>query len=101
VSYLIEQVRALEILDSRGRPTLQVTVGLSGGVEAVAGVPSGASTGTRDAVELRDGDPDRYDGAAVLRAVASVTGQIADLLIGRRWGTLAEVDQAMIEPPGR
>jgi len=100
VGYLIEHIRALEILDSRGRPTLQVTVRLTGGVEAVAGVPSGASTGTREAVELRDGDPDRYDGAGVLRAVASVSGPIADLLSGRRWGTLAEVDRAMIELDG-
>ena len=79
---------ALEILDSRGRPTLAVTVRLADGTQARAGVPSGASTGSREAVERRDGDPDRYEGKGVLGAVASVNTEIRDLLCGRpgpRW----------------
>ena len=88
-------VRALEILDSRGRPTLSVTVELAGGVVASAGVPSGASTGTREAVELRDGDKSRFGGAGVLNAVGHVNGEIADFLVGHSFGSLAEVDEAL------
>ncbi|HSO04883.1 MAG TPA: phosphopyruvate hydratase, partial [Candidatus Limnocylindrales bacterium] len=62
-------VSALEILDSRGRPTVQVSVALADGSTGTAGVPSGASTGTREAVELRDGDKSRYAGGGVLTAV--------------------------------
>ena len=91
---------ALEILDSRGRPTLAVTVRLADGTEARAGVPSGASTGSREAVERRDGDPDRYEGKGVLGAVASVNTEIRDLLCGRPWASLAEADQAMIDLDG-
>jgi enolase 1/2/3 len=71
---------ALEILDSRGRPTLAVTVTLADGTTARAGVPSGASTGSREAVELRDGDKARYEGRGVLAAAASVNSEIAALL---------------------
>lgn len=88
-------VRALEILDSRGRPTLSVTVELADGVVASAGVPSGASTGTREAVELRDGDKARFGGAGVLNAVGHVNGEIADFLVGRSFGSLAEVDEGL------
>ena len=88
-------VRALEILDSRGRPTWSVTVDLAGGVVASAGVPSGASTGTREAVELRDGDKSRFGGAGVLNAVGHVNGEIADFLVGHSFGSLAEVDEAL------
>jgi enolase 1/2/3 len=91
---------ALEILDSRGRPTLAVTVTLADGSTARAGVPSGASTGTREAVELRDGDHTRYEGRGVLGAVSHVNGEIADLLRGRSWHSLAEADQAMIALDG-
>ena len=100
MSFEITDVAALEILDSRGRPTLQTTLTLSGGTTAVAGVPSGASTGTREAVELRDGDPARYGGKGVLTAVANVNGEIAALLASRAFSTLAEVDQAMIDLDG-
>lgn len=72
MSLSFKRVRALEILDSRGRPTLSVTVELADGVVASAGVPSGASTGTREAVELRDGDKARFGGAGVLNAVGHV-----------------------------
>jgi enolase len=87
---------ALEILDSRGRPTLAVTVRLGDGSTATAGVPSGASTGSREAVECRDGDPARYDGMGVLRAAEAVNTEIARLLRGRSWASLAEADQEMI-----
>jgi len=99
-SFDIAALSALEILDSRGRPTLAVTVTLADGTEAKAGVPSGASTGSREAVELRDGDKSRYQGRGVLTAAASVNGQIADLLRGRSWNSLAEADQAMISLDG-
>ena len=100
MSFEVTGVAALEILDSRGRPTLQTTVGLSDGTTAVAGVPSGASTGTREAIELRDGDSTRFGGSGVLVAVGNVNGEIADLLRGRTWQSLAEVDEAMAGADG-
>jgi enolase len=100
MSYEISGVAALEILDSRGRPTLQTTVTLSDGTTAVAGVPSGASTGTREAVELRDGDTARFGGSGVLTAMGNVNGEIADLLAGRTWESLAAVDEAMVAADG-
>jgi enolase len=96
----ITELSALEILDSRGRPTLAATLQLGDGTTARAGVPSGASTGTREAVERRDGDQNRYGGKGVLGAVAAVNTELADLLRGRSWSTLAEVDQAMIDLDG-
>ena len=99
-AFNVADLSALEILDSRGRPTLAVTVRLADGTEARAGVPSGASTGSREAVERRDGDPDRYEGKGVLGAVASVNTEIRDLLCGRPWASLAEADQAMIDLDG-
>src|SRR6185503_6152693 len=78
----IENVRAREILDSRGFPTIEATVVLSGGAEGIAAVPSGASTGEREALELRDKDPKRFVGKGVLKAVANVDGPIADALRG-------------------
>ncbi|PQM45028.1 Enolase [Mycobacterium talmoniae] len=71
-------ISAIEILDSRGRPTLSVSATLADGPRVRAGVPSGASTGSREAVELRDHDPARYAGLGVRRAVDHVTGPIAD-----------------------
>jgi enolase len=100
MSFEISAVFALEILDSRGRPTVQTTVTLSDGSTAVAGVPSGASTGTREAVELRDGDTTRFGGSGVLTAVGNVNGEIADLLRGRAWESLAAVDEAMVAADG-
>ena len=99
-SFDVTGVSALEILDSRGRPTLAVTVSLADGTEAKAGVPSGASTGSREAVELRDGDKSRYEGRGVLNAAGNVNGEIADLLRGRSWNSLADADQAMISLDG-
>lgn len=96
----ITSVSALEVLDSRGRPTVAVSLTLDDAAVGTAGVPSGASTGSREAVELRDGDRSRYAGAGVLRAVENVNGEIADLLRGRPWPSLGEVDAAMIEADG-
>ncbi|MGA2522366.1 MAG: phosphopyruvate hydratase, partial [Acidimicrobiales bacterium] len=96
----VRAVEALEILDSRSMPTLAVTVTLADGTKARAGVPSGASTGSREAVELRDGDPERYAGKGVRKAVANVNTEIADELVGRRFQDLAELDAALIALDG-
>ncbi len=100
MSHDFTEVTALEILDSRGRPTVQVSVTLANGSSGTAGVPSGASTGTREAVELRDGDASRYGGGGVLTAVGNVNGEIADLLKGKSWNTLGEIDQATVALDG-
>jgi enolase len=95
----IAAVKGREILDSRGNPTVEVEIRASSGARGVAAVPSGASTGAREALELRDGDPKRYGGKGVLRAVANVDGELAKAVIGRPLGTLAqqrEIDQALI-----
>jgi enolase len=99
-SFDVTELSALEILDSRGRPTLAVTVTLADGTTARAGVPSGASTGSREAVELRDGDKSRFAGLGVLTAAANVNDEICDLLRGRSWTSLAEADQAVIDLDG-
>ena len=96
----VSGVKAVEILDSRGNPTLAVTVTLGDGTVARAGVPSGASTGTREAVELRDGDPARFGGKGVLGAVGNVNGEIADAISGRTFADLAELDHTLIELDG-
>src|SRR5919202_1382975 len=80
---IIDNVRGREVIDSRGNPTVEVEVWLESGAHGRAAVPSGASTGTREAVELRDGDKGRYGGRGVLNAVAAVNGEIADALRGR------------------
>jgi enolase len=97
MSFDVAAVHAIEILDSRGRPTLEVSVALASGARADAGVPSGASTGTREAVERRDGDPARFGGSGVLGAVDAVNGEIADALSGRSFADLAEVDEVLID----
>lgn len=96
----ITDVTALEILDSRGRPTLTVTVALASGTTATAGVPSGASTGSGEAAERRDGDMSRYRGLGVREAVAEVRGEIAERLRGQEWRSLEEIDAALIELDG-
>jgi len=78
----IKELEALEILDSRGNPTIQVTVILESGAQGVAKVPSGASTGKREAVELRDGDKSRYGGKGVKKAVSNVVGEIQKAVLG-------------------
>jgi enolase len=96
----IASVRALEILDSRGNPTLRAYVTLDNGLSAGASVPSGASTGENEAVELRDGDPRRYGGKGVLRAVENVHRVLAPKLVGLEPRRQAEIDRAMIELDG-
>ncbi len=91
----IKSVRALEILDSRGYPTIRVFIGLESGRILTASVPSGASTGIHEAVELRDGDVKRYGGKGVLKAVAHVNERIAPYLIGRDPTAQAEIDQLL------
>ena len=93
-------VHAVEILDSRGGPTLAVTVTLADGTTARAGVPSGASTGSREAVELRDGDKARYGGKGVLTAVGNVNGELAAAILGRSFADPAEVDQVLRDTDG-
>ena len=78
----ITKVHGREVLDSRGNPTVEADVALSSGVTGRASVPSGASTGEREALELRDGDPRRYGGKGVLKAVANVNGEIANAIRG-------------------
>jgi enolase len=96
----IRSVRALEILDSRGNPTLRVSVALENGVVAAAAVPSGASTGENEALELRDGDKKRYGGKGVLKAVAHVNERIAPKLVGLEPAHQAAIDHLMIELDG-
>ena len=99
----IAAVHAREILDSRGNPTVAVEIETSGGARGAAAVPSGASTGSREALELRDGDPARYGGKGVLRAVANVNGELAALAVGRPLGGIGEqeaLDRALIEADG-
>ena len=95
----IQSVRGREILDSRGNPTVEVDVFLHGGAHGRAGVPSGASTGEREALELRDGDQSRYLGKGVRKAVANVNGEIAAAVIGKEL-TQRALDQAMIALDG-
>jgi enolase len=94
-SLMIARLSALEVLDSRGRPTLEVGVTLYDGSHAKAGVPSGASTGSREAVELRDGDSNRFGGLGVSRAVDNVLGPIAAAVVGQRFADLGELDAAV------
>lgn len=96
----IEEVTAREILDSRGNPTVQVEVLLMGGARGIAAVPSGASTGAHEAVELRDGDKSRYGGKGVLQAVANVNDQISDALVGLDATDQSMLDEIMIELDG-
>ena len=100
MSFLIEDVYGREILDSRGNPTVEVEVLLSGGATGRAGVPSGASTGEREALELRDGDKKRFGGKGVARAVGHVNGEIARELTGTDARDQALVDRIMIELDG-
>lgn len=95
----VVKVIGREILDSRGNPTVEVDVYLANGAMGRAAVPSGASTGSHEAVELRDGDKKRYGGKGVLTAVANVNGPIAKLLRGKEW-TQKSLDEAMIALDG-
>jgi enolase len=96
----IRSVHAREILDSRGNPTVEAVVTLDDGSSGWAGVPSGASTGSYEAVELRDGDAKRYEGKGTLTAVANVNDRIAQVVVGRDAGDQAGLDQAMLDLDG-
>ncbi len=96
----IEHVAAREVLDSRGNPTVEAEVALAGGAFGRAIVPSGASTGAHEAVELRDGDPDRYRGRGVQQAVANVNGPLAEAVRGLDAGDQRAVDEALIATDG-
>ncbi|WP_431024407.1 phosphopyruvate hydratase [Halomonas sp. H5] len=96
----IVDIRALEVLDSRGNPTVQAEVVLDGGAKGVACAPSGASTGSREALELRDGDQARYLGKGVLKAVDAVNGAIRERLVGLDAEDQRVLDNAMLELDG-
>ena len=96
----IAQIIGREVLDSRGNPTVEVDVELESGARGRAAVPSGASTGVNEALELRDGDPKRYMGKGVLKAVANVNGPIADALVGMSALDQISVDEAMLKLDG-
>jgi enolase len=96
----IEQVRGIEILDSRGNPTVAATVTLDSGATGHAAAPSGASTGTREAVELRDNDPRRYGGKGVRNAVAHVNGELRQALLGCDAADQRGLDRRMVELDG-
>lgn len=96
----IQSVEAIEILDSRGNPTVEVNIGLEDGTYARAMVPSGASTGEREACEMRDGDKKRYGGLGVMKAVANVNKIIAKKIEGQFFSSQRELDSVLIELDG-
>ena len=96
----IKNVKAREILDSRGNPTVEVDVKLENGIIGRASVPSGASTGVSEVVELRDGDSGRYGGKGVLKAVANVNGEIADVIVGMSVENQALIDETLVALDG-
>lgn len=96
----IQSIHAIEILDSRGNPTIEVVVRTDDGSIGKCAVPSGASTGEHEALELRDGDPKRYFGKGVQKAVANVNGPLAKLLIGKDASEQVKIDQLMIQADG-
>ena len=96
----IIDIRAREILDSRGNPTIEAEVEVEGGFTGSACVPSGASTGSREALELRDNDPSRYMGKGVLKAVENVNTRMREMLIGREAQAQSDIDRMMIDMDG-
>src|SRR6187455_2493394 len=92
----IVEIRGREVIDSRGNPTVEVDVQLEGGAIGRASVPSGASTGENEAVELRDGDKNRFFGKGVLKAVENVNSQIAPAILGYCATKQAAIDAAML-----
>ena len=96
----IVDIRGREIIDSRGNPTVEADVVLDSGISGRAAVPSGASTGTREAVELRDGDKSRYLGKGVTKAVANVNGELKKALLGKDPTKQADIDRIMIDLDG-
>src|SRR5258707_6080692 len=100
VTFAIVDVHGREVIDSRGNPTVEVEVCLDDGATGRAAVPSGASTGTREVVELRDGDKTRFGGRGVRKAVSAVNGEIADALRGRDALNQIAIDRALCELDG-
>ena len=100
MKYAIQKTHGREIIDSRGNPTVEAVVTLDNGVEATAAVPSGASTGQFEALELRDKDPKRFGGKGVLKAVGHIDHEINTLLQGMDPAKTAEIDLAMIAADG-
>ena len=96
----IVKVIGREIIDSRGNPTVEAEVHLEGGFVGLAAAPSGASTGSREALELRDGDKSRFLGKGVLKAVSAVNNEIANAIVGKDGSAQAEIDQIMIDLDG-
>ncbi|MDP6792518.1 MAG: phosphopyruvate hydratase, partial [Anaerolineales bacterium] len=96
----IMTLNAREILDSRGNPTVEVEAILEGGAHGRAAVPSGASTGEHEALELRDGDMERYSGKGVLHALRNVENEIAAVLLGRDASLQEDIDCAIVELDG-
>ena len=96
----IESIIGREILDSRGTPTVEVEVTLNDGTRGVASVPSGASTGTHEAVELRDKEQSRFHGKGVLRAVENINEKLAPMLVGESVLKQRKIDGAMIAADG-
>ena len=99
-TFVIETIKGRQILDSRGNPTVEVDVSLVDGSWGRAAVPSGASTGVHEALELRDGDETRYGGKSVMKAVANVNGAIAEALVGRPATEQRAIDLALLELDG-
>ena len=97
VAYIVADIVAREILDSRGNPTVECDVLLESGVMGRAAVPSGASTGSREAIELRDGDKSRYLGKGVLKAVEHINTEISEAVMGLEANEQAFLDRALIE----
>jgi hypothetical protein len=95
--FIIEKIIAREIIDSRGNPTLEVEMTLEGGITRYASVPSGISVGLFEAVELRDGDPTRYHGMGVTKAIGALEDVVAPKIIGRQFTSLREFDELIIE----
>ena len=96
MSHKISSIHAHEILDSRGNPTLEATVLLEDGASGSASVPSGASTGVHEALELRDGDKKRYGGKGVLKALKHVETELADVVVGMDVTHQRDIDLSMI-----
>ncbi len=96
----IDFVHAREILDSRGNPTVEVEIGLEGGARGRAAVPSGASIGVHEALELRDGDKSRYSGKGVLQAVKHVNNEIAEALVALNALEQSNIDKTMLDLDG-
>ncbi len=96
----IVKILGREIIDSRGNPTVEAEVHLEGGFVGMAAAPSGASTGSREALELRDGDKSRFMGKGVLKAIEAVNGPIAEALLGKDAKAQADIDQVMIDLDG-